>query len=301
MNTNDREIMYKLFRDHEDIIGSTQTSLLVAQSMIDSIEQLKCSRDDILQKIRELIDTIKHSEPRIVSLINMISICERKVNSIGNLHKGTMEEIKRTVTMSIKEEIEHLNQNIQRVVDFGVECVEDGDFIIVYSVSAPVKRILPEAKKRGKNFRVLIIRQDIRKTHQIMQILDKEGVRYVVAPEYGLSHFLDKANKLFLGANAVTEDGKVVVAAGTSNIISTVHIHQLPVFLFFNSLKFSAKKSVEQNIHKKAEKISNNAFEYTLISHSHDLIDLKLIDHLVTEYGEINEKEIPKYRSKLKW
>jgi len=242
MKTNDQEILYKLFRDHEDVIGATQTSLLTAQAIIDALKQLKCSNDDIQQKIQELIDTIKHSEPRIVPLINMISNCEKKVKSISNLSKGTVEEIKRAVIAAIEDEIEHLNRNIQRVVDIGVESIEDGDFIIVYSVSAPVKRIIPEAKKRGKNFKVLIVRQDIRKTQQVMKILDKEGVEYVVVPEYGLSHFMDKANKLFLGAIAVTEDGKAVTAAGTSNIISIDHIHKLPVFLFVNSMKFSKKK-----------------------------------------------------------
>jgi translation initiation factor 2B subunit (eIF-2B alpha/beta/delta family) len=110
---------------------------------------------------------------------------------------------------------------------------------------------------------------------------------------------MDEANKLFLGAIAVTEDGKVVTAAGTSNIISIAHIHKLPVFLFVNSLKFSVKKSMEQNIHKKVEKRSHDDFEYTLISHSHDLVDLNLIDHLIIEEGEIKKKEIQKYRSKL--
>ena len=299
MKTNDREILYKLFRDHEDVIGATQTSLLTAQSMIDALKQLECSNDDIQQKIQELIDTIKHSEPRIVPLINMISICEKKIKSISNLSKGAVEEIKRAVIAAIEDEIEHLNRNIQRVVDIGVECIDNGDFIIVYSVSAPVKRIIPEAKKRGKNFKVLIVRQDIRKTQQVIKILDKEGVEYIVVPEYGLSHFMDKVNKLFLGAIAVTEDGKMVTAAGTSSIISIAHIHKLPVFLFVNSLKFSVKKSIEQNIHKKIEKRSHDDFEYTLISHSHDLVDLNLIDHLVIEEGEIEKKDILKYRSKL--
>jgi translation initiation factor 2B subunit (eIF-2B alpha/beta/delta family) len=299
MKSNEREILYKLFRDHEDVIGATQTSLLTAQSMIDALKQLQCSKDDIQEKIQDLIDSIKHSEPRIVPLINMISICEKKVKSISSLNKETVEEIKRVVIAAIEGEIEHLHRNIKRVVDIGVDCIEDGDFIIVYSVSAPVKRIIPEAKKCGKNFKVLIIRQDIRKTQQGMKILDKEGVEYVVVPEYGLSHFLDKANKLFLGAIAVTEDGKVVTAAGTSNIISIAHIHKLPVFLFVNSLKFSVKKSMEQNIHKKIEKRSHDGFKYTLISHSHDLVDLNLIDHLVIEEGEIEKEDIQKYRSKI--
>lgn len=78
MQTKDKEILYKLFRDHEDVIGATQTSLLVLASIIASIKRLRCSKDDIQEKIQELIDTIKNSEPRMVPLINMISLCEKK-------------------------------------------------------------------------------------------------------------------------------------------------------------------------------------------------------------------------------
>jgi len=56
---------------------------------------------------------------------------------------------------------------------------------------------------------------------------------------------------------------------------------------------------MEQNIHKKIEKRSHDNFEYTLISHSHDLVDLNLIDHLIIEEREIEKKDILKYRSKL--
>lgn len=298
MQTKDQEILYKLFRDHEDVTGASNTSLLVLDSIITSIRKLKCSRNDIQEKFQELIDTIKNSEPHMVPLINMISICEKKVRTVSNLSNGTVEEIKHAVATAIEDEIEHLNCNIKRVVDFGVECIDNGDFIIVYAVSAPVRRIIPAAKRRGKIFKALILRQDPRKTNQVMRILEKENVEFIVVPEYGLSHFLDKVNKLFIGAIAITADNKVVTASGTSNIVSIAHIHNLPVYLMVNTLKLSAKNSIDQNIHKKTEKNKYDDFEYTSVSHSHDIVDLELIDHLVIESGEIDMKELVKYREK---
>ncbi len=299
MQTEDQEILYKLFRDHEDVIGVSQTSLLALESIISSIRKLKCSLNTIRAQILGLIKTIEDSKPRIVPLINMISLCKKEIRSLKIIETGDVEEIKRVVITAIEKQIEHLNCNIQRVVEFGVECINDDDFILVYSVSAPVKRIIPEAKKRGKKFKVLILRQDFRKTKQVMRILDKEDVEYIVVPEYGLSHFLDKVNKLFIGAIAITADNKVITAAGTSNIVSIAHIHKLPVYLFVNSLKLSVKKSIDQNIHQKAEKRHHDDFEYTFITHSHDIVDLELIDHLIIEDGEIDLKDISRYRPKV--
>jgi len=299
MQTKDQEILYKLFRDHEDVIGVSQTSLLALESIISSIRQLKCSPNTIRAQILGLIKTIEDSKPRIVPLINIILLCKKEIRSLKIIETGDVEEIKRVVITAIEKHIEHLNCNIQRVVEFGVECINNDDFILVYSVSAPVKRIIPEAKKRGKKFKVLILRQDFRKTKQVMRILDKEDVAYIVVPEYGLSHFLDKVNKLFIGAIAITADNKVITAAGTSNIVSIAHIHKLPVYLFVNSLKLSVKKSIDQNIHQKAEKRHHDDFEYTFITHSHDIADLELIDHLIIEDGEIDLKDISRYRPKV--
>lgn len=299
MQTKDQEILYRLFRDHEDVIGVSQTSLLTLESIISSIRQLKCSQSMIRGQILKLIETIEESKPRIVPLINMISLCEKAIRSLNIIETANVEEVKQVVISTIENQIEHLNRNIQRVVEFGLECIDDGDFILVYSVSAPVKRIIPEAKRRGKRFKVLILRQDLRKTKQVMRILDKEDVAYIVVPEYGLSHFIDKVNKLFIGAISITADNKVVAAAGTSNILSIAHIHQLPVYLFVNSLKLSVKKSTDQNVHQKAERRHFEDLDYTFITHSHDIVDLGLIDHLIFEDGEIDLKDISRYRSKV--
>lgn len=299
MQTKDQEILYQLIRDHADVIGVSQTSLLALELIITSIRQLKGSSITIREQILGLIKTIEDSKPRIVPLINIISLCEKEIRSLKNIETANTEEVKQVVTKAIEKQIEHLNRNIQRVVEFGVECIHDGDFILVHSVSAPVKRIIPEAKRRGKKFKVLILRQDLRKTKQVMRILDKEDVEYIVVPEYGLSHFLDKVNKLFIGAVAITADNKVITSAGTSNIVSIAHLHKLPVYLFAISLKLSVKKSIYQNIHQKVEKRHHDDVEYMFVSHSHSIVDLELVDHLIIEDGEIDLKDISSYRLKV--
>ncbi len=297
MQTNDRQILYKLFRDHEDVVGASQTTRMTMDALTDALASFTGSPKDIRNQILDFVDAIQQSEPRIVPLINMMSNCKNNINSLNISETASIGEVKKTIQRIFKAQTDHMEDNIKRVVDFGVECVEDDDFIIVYSVSAPVKRILPEAKRRGKHFKVIILSQDGRKTEQVLKKMDQAGVDYLVVPEYGLSHFLKQANKLFLGAMSITADNQIITAAGAANIISIAHLYRLPVYLFANSLKFSKWRGLEQNIHKKKEAVRRNGLAWDMISHSHDIVDLNVVDHLITEDGKIQDIAI--YRKSI--
>ena len=94
---------------------------------------------------------------------------------------------------------------------------------------------------------------------------------------------------------SVTPDAKVVTAIGTSNIVSLCHLNKVPVYLFANSLKFSYHPSSHQKIHTKMVAKSHDDVNYTLTTHSHDIVDLKLIDYLITEEGNVDKQTIEKY------
>ena len=65
-----------------------------------------------------------------------------------------------------------------------------------------------------------------------------------------------------------------------------------PVYLFFNSLKVTHRRSDDQNINFKEDAVVGTGVEYAHLSHSHDIVDLKMIDHLITEEGEITMESI---------
>ncbi len=114
----------------------------------------------------------------------------------------------------------------------------------------------------------------------------------MVTPEYALTQFSDESAKLFVGCQAVTSDHKFVSDRGTASIVHTSHLCKLPVYLFFNSLKVTHRRSDDQNINFKEDTVVGTGVEYAHLSHSHDIVDLKMIDHLITEEGEITMESI---------
>jgi translation initiation factor eIF-2B subunit alpha len=87
---------------------------------------------------------------------------------------------------------------------------------------------------------------------------------------------------------------KFVAALGTANIISLCHLQQLSVYLFATTLKFSHQRSSEQKIHRKEELRRQENCDYVLITHSHDIVDMDLVDYIVTENGVHTVAELEK-------
>ena len=293
MKEKDKEILYKLFRDHEDVRGSSRMAMLALRSFIESIKDVRCNASEIKELITELCDAIKHTEPRIVPLIHMIKAFETEMEG----HYGEdLQKTKNEAIRILQEKHDLLRSKVEQVIEHGVNLVEDGDTIVVHTASSDVTNMLVRAKEvLKKNFKLIILKQDFVKTKLLVRTLSKAKIDLLVVPEYSLSHYIEKANKLFIGAVSITPDAKVVAAIGTANIVGLCHINKVPVYLFANSLKFSFHPSSSQRIHTKTVSTSQDDVKYMLTTHSHDIVDLKLVDHLVTEDGKIEKPFMEKY------
>ncbi|GAX59286.1 translation initiation factor 2B subunit [Candidatus Scalindua japonica] len=117
--------------------------------------------------------------------------------------------------------------------------------------------------------------------------LTEAGIDHTIVPEYFLSLQLEKATKMFIDAVSVTHDKQVVAVVGTANVVSYCHINHIPVYLFVKALQLSHQPFTRQHIYLKVVDMVQDSCVYPLTKHSHDLIDLKLVDNLITENGEV--------------
>lgn len=293
MPERDRDNLFRLFRDHGDVLGTSGTALVALESFIASVRQVRCRADQLQALVGELTTAIKATEPRITPLIHLVEEFEAEMQ--GG-YSDDLQATKTRLVASLQGKIEKQKALLRRVVEHGRRCVTDGDVVIVYSTSAAVRDILLEANREGKKIRVLILKQDFTKTRKLIWSVSGADIAHQVIPEYNLSNFVAGANKLFLGAISVTPDQKAVCPLGTTEVVSLCHVHKIPVYLFADSLKFSHRDSCEQHIHEKRQDLSHDDVSYSLTIHSHCLVDLDLIDHLVTEDGDIDKATLQRYR-----
>ena len=295
MSAKDQVVLDSLFRDIVKFYSSSQLSVVTLQAIIESINDLECDEDMFTPQLKEVCKIITDSKPRMFPIDNLIILFEKELDKHDHFKEKDLPTKKSASIEIIKDLINRLEQNMNELANHGLEHIEDGDFIVLHAVEEPVELLMPEAKKMGKEFEVLILRQDAAKTEQVINIMDKNGIKYTVIPAWDLIHFFDKVNKLFIGAYAITSDGKFVSDSGTSNIVSECHIHELPIYLFSPVLEITPTFSRNQNIYLKEETKSASGLDFTLISHSSDIVSLDLVDHIITDEGEIQQDRLSEF------
>jgi len=74
---------------------------------------------------------------------------------------------------------------------------------------------------------------------------------------------------------------------GSASIAGLCHLNRIPVYLLVTTLKFAHKGFDGQSIHHADQRQSREDVTYMRSTFSHDVVELDLIDHVITEEGEI--------------
>ncbi|BBO74259.1 hypothetical protein DSCW_16760 [Desulfosarcina widdelii] len=288
MKPEDKKILCSLIRDHEDTVGSSRVTMMALEAFVESIRAVRCSMDEARALYIELSEVIKNTEPKVIPLIHLIEEFEEDVRKAGG---ETIEEVKQRAIGILQAKHAKIETKVHQAIEHGLTCVEEGDTIIVHTLGHDVTNMLKRVRKDlNKNFKVIVLKQDLAKTRRLIKSLSQADIDMEIVPEYGLIHYIEQSNKVFMEALSITEDMKVVCAVGSANILSLCHLNHLPIYLFANTLKFSHRPSSHQQIHRKVVDHTHDDISYQLVTHSHDTVDLRLIDFFVSENG-IQDKE----------
>lgn len=288
MKPTDQDVLNRLFREQGDMLGGARTTVVALECFIQSLRKMKMDPNRFYPEILQLTGAIRKTEPAFIPLIHLIEQFEKELERHRTL---PLDALRDQAVQILERQIDMFKATVRNVIDQGVSQVADGDVILVYSTSTVVNNVLIRAKDvLQRQFRVIVLKQDLLKTRQLIRELAKADVPHEVIPEYVLDHVLDSANKLFIGALSITEDNKVIASAGTPNIVSLCHIHRLPVYLFLDTFRFSHRPSSEQSIPEKSTVRSMEHFDLRMKTRSHSMLDLDLIDHVITEHGEMKRR-----------
>ena len=295
MSNLEQQTIDKLFRDLIRVYSTSATSMIGLDAIKMAITELACDEAGLADEINKLSDSIKKTQPRMFPLDNLMLILDREVQSLLNANQLT----KKSIINLIDDFKLRLDSDLDSLIQKSLEWIEDGDFIVIHSIEENIENLIPEASQRGKNFKILVLKQDIITTGKILKILMENNIDFEVIPEYDLVHYFGEITKLFIGTQALTNDNYIVCDSGTSNIVSECHIHKVPIYLFLKSLKFSHYPASDQNIRKNSYKDEYDGVEYNYSIHSNDVIKLDLIDHIITEKGEVSINDIPSIREQV--
>lgn len=297
MNKKDKEILRRLVREHEEVAGSSRSTLLALRALIAAIQELQCPPEELRDQYLEITHAIKNTRPKIIPLIHLIEEFEVEIEPIFGSEPDVVQA-KATEILQAKHE--KLQSKSGKIIELGLTCLDKGETIVVHTVNLNVISIIALAHQvMEKDLDVIILQQDFIKTKRIISHLRQADVPLQAVPEYSLSHHIGQADKMFCGALSITSDQKVVAPVGTANITSLCHYHQIPVYLFANTLKFAHGGFEDQRIYRESVRQDKDADAYELVTYSHDVMDLEMVDYLVTEDGIYPKDQIQAYLEEM--
>jgi translation initiation factor eIF-2B subunit alpha len=286
MKTASTHSLYHLILEDMRLLGTSRTTIVAISASIDAIQRLKSKDSTLMRSVLELNDIIRHTQPKVMPLVHLIDEFEMELRPYQD---KPLNIAKKAAVEILEKKLKSFEAATRNVTEQCMSRIASKDFIIAHSPTGYLRDAFVQAHSEFKRpFKVLILKNDFFRTKELINALEQNHVPHRVIPEYNLSHFLTRTNKLFISAVTLTSDYKAVTGVGTANVVSLCRWHHVPVYLFVESIKFAPSPLTEQHIHIEREDKIEAGFTFHMTTFSHDVIDLGMVDHLITENGEIS-------------
>jgi len=283
---SERETLNELLLYHSNTIGAARLTPLALDALIKAFREVKPSGAALSVLFEEVREAVRDSRPKPIPLIRLLRLFEREFLPI--IGSADFQEQKALAVRLLEDKKALYLQKRDLVTLQGLRHLDDGDAVIVHSAGFVVTNILLEAaRQRDPNFMVFVLQLDPVRTPRVAGDLEKAGIPNLIVPVHDLCHYQGQANKIFIGALTITPDRKVVAPVGTANVLSICHLAGVKSYLFANTLHYSLGIARTQQIDRTEYELDDPTTSFSVRSHSHDLVDLNLIDLIVNEYGVV--------------
>lgn len=272
-------------------IGRTAAEGLAIAATHIKTEDPQEFMDELEKAYRLLLST----RPTAVSLPNALRYVMHRVTTA--FKKGMDVDELRTLTIRAAEDFKRSSQEaVRRISEIGAKRIRSGDVIMTHCNSSVAISILKEARRQGKEFRVIATETRPRFQGRLTaKALSEVGIPVTLIIDSAARYFMPKVDKVLVGADVVTANGAVVNKIGTSQIALAAKEARVRVFVGAETYKFSPSTVLgelveieerppeevlppEELSHLKGVTVANPAFDVT----PPDFIDI-----IITEKGII--------------
>lgn len=128
--------------------------------------------------------------------------------------------------------------------------IKDGDVVVTFAGSSIVKQTLLTAYKQGKKFRVSVIdSRPLFEGKNLARTLATAGLEVQYSLISGMSHAIKDASKVFLGAHAMTSNGRLYSRVGTALVAMSAKERaggvEIPVIVCCETVKFTDRVALD--------------------------------------------------------
>ncbi len=222
------------------IRGAAQIGRAAAEGL--TIAAINIKADDPQAYMEQLEDAYRlllATRPTAVSLPNALRYVIHRVKTA--FKRGMDVDELRALTIRAADDFnKSSHEAVQRISDIGAKRIRNGDLIMTHCNSSVAISILKEAKRQGKEFRVIATETRPRFQGRLTaKALSEVGIPVTLIVDSAARYFMPKVDKVVVGADVVTANGAVVNKIGTSQIALAAKEARVRVFVGAETYKFS--------------------------------------------------------------
>ncbi|MFH1784984.1 MAG: S-methyl-5-thioribose-1-phosphate isomerase [Candidatus Micrarchaeota archaeon] len=240
------------------------------------------------QEMNKTVDALFLSRPTEPMMRNLLSQGLEKIKK----EKVPVQSLVKLLVLHEKEVVKKMEVDAKNLAEYGAKLIPDGALVLTHCHSSTTTRILIQAKKMRKKFKVVAFETRPRYQGRVTAAeLAKAGIDVTLAVDGAMHLFMKKADIVIVGADSITSRGDLINKIGTATL---AHIAKTNDVSFYSAAElskyspmtiFGTREKIEERDHKevwdrapKRVKIKNPAFEAT---------SSKYINGYITELGVI--------------
>jgi len=305
--------MDQLLKDAEkikslEIQGATNVALSAIDFLSNYAKRLKSgdieSCIDKLHKARDILINTRPTEP---AMKNGLKYIMKKLQL--QQPECNLEDIPERIELYKNEYHEMISKSKRKIAEIGARRIPKADktfIVMTHCHSSLVTAILFEAKKQGKNFRVINTetqpRLQGRKTAKKLLEANIEVIHVVdSAMRWAIKHF--QVDLILIGADSITSEGTVLNKIGSRLLALVAHEENIPFYVASPLLKYNPETNLgtleKIEIRDPKEIWENPPKGIQILNPAFETIRRRYIDGLITEAGIFASSHVPNYFAKL--
>ncbi len=267
-----------------EVQGARNVAIAAVEAIQTQASQTKAkNRATFLKELQEaqtLLFGTRETEPLMRNAIRFL-ICQAQESETDKV-----DALKEKVILAAGRFLADLEESRERTAEIGAKRIKDGSIVFTHCHSSTVTRLLAKAKSSGTDFSVICT--ETRPAFQ-GRITAKElvslGIDTSFIVDSAARTFIDQADLVIVGADAITSEGNVVNKIGTGGLAVLAHEARVPFYVVSELLKFDPEtlggecEKIEQrnpsevwNEAPKGLKVYNPAFDVTPYRYIHGLV-----------------------------
>ena len=188
----------------------------------------------------EAADILLATRPSAVSLPNAVHLVMMPLDDAEDV-EGARDAVVRAADTFIRSS----KSAIERIGEIGAHHISDGDTVLTHCNSEAALSCILTAARQGKSFEVYAT--EVRPGNQgllTIRTLADAGIPTHYIVDSAVRHFMQRVDRVFVGADAVAVSGAVVNKIGTSQVALAAHEARVPFVVAAETYKFAPRTTL---------------------------------------------------------